>query len=193
MGSFYTNTTLRGPEQAQVLEALNQMKRTAYVSATVDKLTVVYDEASDIQDVYALQGVTADLSRRLACAALAVLNHDDDVLAYWLYEGGKLVDSYNSTPSYFEALLDEESMQPEGGDAAVICRAFGAGERVADVQTILSTPQAGDGGYIFANDRHSNLVDALGLSDLAVGVGYTYISMGNLPFDMTKGDFTHVG
>ena len=168
MRNFYTNITLRGPDQDQVLAALNVQGRSAYVSPTENGFTVVCDEETESQDEMILTDLASDLSDRLQCVALAVLNHDDDILAYWLYEKGEFVDDYNSCPGYFTG----EDSGPEGGDAEKLCRALGAAGRAAEVQAILSDAE----GYLFALERHAALVEVLGLPSFSVALGYNYIA-----------------
>ena len=81
MGNFYTNITLRGPDQAAVATFLRQARRAAYVAPRHAGGTTVYDERCEAQDPQLLGELATALSRHFACPALAVLNHDDDILA----------------------------------------------------------------------------------------------------------------
>ena len=189
MGSFYTSITLRGPSQDRVIAALNERNRVAYVSPTLDGITLVCDKQSEDQDSHILKELTGALSRRLTCVALAVLNHDDDILMCWLYDKGILLDEYDSTPGYFEG--DEDD--PSGGDAAAFCRVFGAPDSVDDVDEILRSPQGDDAdGYLFALDRHMDLMDALSLPQFIAGTGYRYIEEGEI-YEIDPDEFAHVG
>src|SRR5262245_35082797 len=126
MGAFFTNITLSGPSQDEVASALRAERRSAFVSRTTNGRTVVFDEASEEQG--AAQGeLAARLSKRFECAALAALVHDSDFLMMDLFESGRAIDRYNSAPSYFEGDGDPDEL-PAGGDAAVLCRAFGGGD-----------------------------------------------------------------
>src|SRR2546426_5164391 len=84
MGHMYTNITLAGPDLSAVEELLRRAGRTAYVLVRPG-FWVVYDKASEQQD-----GTVESLARQIAagigCSALAVTNHDDDVL-----ERGRLI------------------------------------------------------------------------------------------------------
>ena len=119
-----------------------------------------------------------------------MLVHDDDILLYSLHDNGKRVDEYNSSPAYFDTGPGEP---PEGGDASVLCRAFGV-TSTAGVEEVLHMPNgAGSGeGYIFESERHHALVEALGIPTFAVQTGYDYIEEGELPDDLAADTFTRV-
>jgi len=192
MGSFYTNITLRTTQQASVTDALRSAGREAYVSEPMNGCTVVYDRECDDQDIEVLKKLASSLSAKLKCAALAVLIHDDDVLIYTLHENGKLTDEYISAPGYFDDSADSDS--PEGGDATVLARAFGAEGNVGQVESALreqSAPGTGD-GFVFETERHEELVTALGIPSVAVSTGFTYIEQGELPEGATEASFTRV-
>lgn len=121
MGGFYTNYTLRGPSQKAVASAL--AGRKAMISPESSGCVVAYDEASDDQDQEAIAALASHLSGSLHCPVLAVLDHDDDILWYQLYEDGKLTDEYDSTPGYFDPTAEPSA--PAGGDAQSLCRVFG--------------------------------------------------------------------
>jgi hypothetical protein len=116
MGSFYTNITVRTADTDNVAAAVRQAGRTALIAPPENGATVVFDEASEEQDVEVLRALAQHLARACKCPALAILNHDDDVLVYLLYDAGKLVDEYNSAPGYFDADGDPDT-PPSGGDA----------------------------------------------------------------------------
>lgn len=80
MGNFYVNYTLRGPSQADVAKAL--AGRRARVTPMHKNCVVAFDEASDSQNRNEIVKLAAKLSKKLKCAVLAVLNHDDDILWY---------------------------------------------------------------------------------------------------------------
>jgi hypothetical protein len=181
MGSFYTNITLRTTDIEAVAAALRDGRRTALIAPPDRGCTVVYDRASEEQDIEALQALAMQLSRACACPALAVLNHDDDLFLYSLYDGGKLVDEYNSGPGYFADEGDGGDTGPSGGDAGRLARTFQALDRAATVERILRAPSDAGDGYVFATDRHRDLVQALGLPAAAVGTGYAYLEQGELP------------
>lgn len=184
MGSFYTNVTLRHEDQQAVAEALRELERTAYVTPPAHGAIVVFDQATDENDPEELARLTALLSGRLRCAALGVLNHDDDVLVYVLCENGRERDRYDSRPGYFSG----EDAPPSGGDADALRAAFGAGDR-AELERVLHPRGEGP---TFATDQHQALVAALGTNGAAVGTGYGYVSRGELPEGIAEDELAHV-
>jgi hypothetical protein len=211
MGSMYVNFTVKGPTADAVVKVL--AGRSAFVCQDEAGTVVVYDEDCDSQDAKAITKLASELSKKLACPLLAVLNHDDDVLQYQLFINGRLHDSYDSNPGYFEkddADFDEadddddrdeddddddtdedgDATEPEGGDAKLLCGAFGS-KRIADVEQILGKTEDSE-PYAAEIDRHLDLVKALGLPEFAVGYGYEYLAGGDLPDGLTADQLVRV-
>jgi hypothetical protein len=183
MGNFYTNYTLRGPSQQAVTAALAGRKAT--VSPSHSGCVVAFDEASDDQDQERIVELAARLSSELRCPVLAVLNHDDDILWYQLYESGKQIDEYDSSPGYFDPSAGPSA--PAGGDAQRLCAAFGASD-VAAVERVLRKSSYDDDGYVFAFERHADLVRALGLPEFAVGTAYASFERDEFPEGLSRAD-----
>ena len=175
MGNFYTNIVLRDTDADAVTASVAEMKRRAYVAPTTLG-TIVFDERCDTQDLEELERLARELSRRHG-PALAVCNHDDDVLWYALADGGRVLDRYNSLPSFF----DEGGDEPLGGDGARLCESFGAAGRAAEVDALLKRTHS---GVTFEVDRHAELCRLVGLPMESVGMGYGYVS---------QGEFSHAG
>jgi len=190
MGNFYTNITVKGRSQDEVAGALAAMKRTAFVSPTVDGYTVIFDAECEDQDPQVISRLTGDLSRQLGCPAIAFLNHDDDILWYQLYANGKLVDEYNSAPDYFEPA--GEPSGPAGGDVAKLMEAFDAAADTKALEKVLRTSSLDEGGFVFAYERHLALVRLLGMPAFGVACGFNYISQGELPEGLTEADLKRV-
>jgi len=184
MGGFYTNYTLRGPTQKAVATAL--AGRKAIVSPESCGCVVAYDEASDDQDLDAIASLASHLSGTLHCPVLAVIDHDDDILWYQLYENGELTDDYDSTPGYFDP--NAQPSAPAGGDAERLCQAFGASD-LAAVEAVLRKSSFDSGGYVFAHERHADLVRALGIPEFAVLKAYASFERGEIPDGFSAQDF----
>jgi len=177
VGSLYVNYTVRSGDQAAVAKSLKG--RNAYVTPVKDAALVVADEAAETQEIDAVREVGELLSTSLKTQVLAVLNHDDDMLWCGLFDQGRLTDEYNSAPAYFEGGSDP----PNGGDARKLCAAFGRAGSEKQLDAVLRKTD-----YVFANERHADLVAALGLPAFAVGCGFNYLEEGELPEGLSEGD-----
>jgi hypothetical protein len=172
MGSFYVNFTVKAEDPESVAQTLRRAGRKAFVSPDLSGYVVVTDQEADEQNPEAIQQVGELLSGALKTSVLAVLNHDDDILCYWLFENGSTTDEYNSAPGYFTG----EDVQPSGGDAGRLCSVFGRKDALAEIKNILM-----DQGYIFVLDRHEALTNALELPAASVGFGFSYLEAGDAP------------
>ena len=184
MGNFYVNYTTRGSDQAALAKALRSAKRKAYVGPTLEGVTVFFDEESDTQDDSIIKKLGQRISKALAAPVIAVLNHDDDILWFCLFETGKLVDEYHSFPGYF---TDGEDT-PAGGDAKKLCAAFGVSKKAKDIEKILR-----DQEYAFALDRHKKLAALLNHPWPYVCMGYGNIKEGALAKGVRKADLLPIG
>ena len=176
MGNFYTNFTLKTSDAAGVVNSLRAASRSAFVSPATEGYVVVFDEAADQQDTDVIVKTGKLLSEQLRCAVLAILNHDDDILCYWLFDGGQRVDAYNSAPDYWDNAADTD----RGGDTLLLCRTLGVPEAVDDAKSILH-----DHEYAFAVEQHAALVAALRLPEWTVGGGFNYIQERETPDGLT--------
>jgi len=174
MGNFYTNVTTRGPSQADIAALLRSLGRNAFLTPTTNAFTVVCDRECENQDTDLLASLALTLSTHLACPALAILNHDDDVLWYQLYDGGSLSDAYISSPEWWEDLAEA----PPRGNSEILCGHMGAPGDPARVKKVLAR-STGALGYLFAIKRHVDLLKALGQPLFAAGLGYNYASRGD--------------
>lgn len=181
MGSFYVNYTVRSTDQAAVVKSLKG--RSAYVTPVKDGALLVTDEAAETQEIDAVREVGELLSTGLKTQVLAVLNHDDDMLWYGLFDKGRLTDEYNSAPDYFEG----GTSPPTGGDARTLCAAFGRAGSEKELDAVLKKKD-----YVFAMERHADLVKALGLPEFTVGCGFNYLEEGELPEGLSEGDLVKV-
>ena len=169
MGNFYTNISIKTADADRLAEILRQQQCDAYL-LSVQEWTVVFDRASD-EMLMPLEPLTALISREMGSVALAVLDHDDDVLMYLLYRDGAKLDEYNSRPGFFTG----EKSPPEGGKAGLLGEAVGFPDRQKAIQAILHPDQL----PVFAFEQHQQLVEALSLPSAAVASGFRYIAAGD--------------
>lgn len=180
MGNFYVNHTIRGASLDAVAKAM--VGRPCIIAPAENNYVVVYDAESDTQDAEAITGLGQKLSRDLNATVLAVLNHDDDILFFQLFQNGHVTDEYDSTPGYFEGDVSE----PTGGNAANLAVVFDAEDQLA-IERVLR------GEYAFAVHRHQALAEALKLPECSVGFGYKYLDEGELPEGLTEDDLIRIG
>jgi len=179
VGNFYKNVTLFGPPRDAVLAALAGHERTAYVSPTRRRFTVVYDRDSDeAGGPDALGDLSMTLSADLACPALAAAVYDDDVLLLGLYDRGRQIGEYNSSGT---STLT----------AASLAGAFDAAPRTAIVAALLALPRWPL--FLFESTRHRLIAGALGMPPWARATGYRYIAQDEPPPGLTESDLEHVG
>ncbi len=170
------NYTVRGPSQLEVAKVLGG--RSAIITAPQHGCVVVFDEKSDEQDLKVIGKLATRLSSKLLCPVLAVMNHDDDVLCYQLYDKGELTDEYDSSPGYFDE--DAETDAPSGGDAKKLCAVFEA-TNVPKVERVLRKCSSEEGGYTFETERHTQLARLLRLPSFSVGFSYKDVADGEAP------------
>lgn len=209
MGIFYVNHTVRAP-QPHVIAVLKKEGRTAFVSPTFNGYTVICDRQCDDQDPVAIAQLGQKLSAQLESPALAVLNHDDAILCYWLFEQGRLIEEYDSFPDCFEDEDDEsdddwplwqesfwqgEAWKANGvaetachalGNGEALCRVFGRPALQEQVQWVL----AGHDTF-FAQQIHQELVRILGLPPCSLGAGYKCVAQRYTELD--RDACVHVG
>jgi hypothetical protein len=178
MGNWYVSVTLRGPSQNDVFAHLEKKKRKAIVSPQVDRYTVVFDEECESFDTATIESFTADTSKQFQCPALTIMNADDDLLWYRLYKNGVLIDGYSSSSAYADDPAREAHEGPLGGNASKLCEALDISQdRVGEVETVLRKP---NDSYVFAVERHQDLVKSLGLPEFSVGAGFSYVGRGDI-------------
>jgi hypothetical protein len=174
MGFFYANITLQTSKQQDVALYLNTLQQNAFVLPATRGFVVVCDENSDAYDTE----ITKQLSERFICTAISVINVDDDILRYQLYQNGNLLDVYNSNPDYFES---NEHRGPIGGNANILCKIFNKPNSVEKVEKILLAPPSDC--YILENDRHSDLAKTLGWDSPYLFLSYRELIKGDLGKD----------
>src|SRR5947209_8522882 len=163
MGNFYTNVSLRTSERSAVIRHMREQGRACFVSQTNSGCTVVYDRRCEEQDVNDLEALTLELSGTLHCAALAVLNHDDDVLWMGLAQNGRWVTTYDSSQSF-------------SGSAIQIALTFKVLGLLPLLWLLMRWPF-----MLFEMWRHTAIAWALGLPNFSVGLGYHYLAQGERP------------
>ncbi|HOS44728.1 MAG TPA: hypothetical protein PK794_13650 [Armatimonadota bacterium] len=198
MGSFYSNIHLRTADRATLERAWDQYwaqhgaMSWAMVSPPYAGWISVFDWQCDQMQTETLRALSAFLSERASCAALAFQVQDSELAEYWLADRGKEVDHFTSNMAYVPTFaphtptLDEDGVfdgfgpditeaRPgeadltDGGNTGLLLALTGA--RVPDIEldAILRSPAA------IADDILTALASALGINDTWAAVGYHYL------------------
>ena len=172
MGNFYTNITVRGAEPGRTVNVLRDLGREAYV-VELNRYSVVFDRQCEDQDTHIVAALAEHLATKLKAIAFAVLNHDDDILWFQLYEQSELVAEYAN----------------RGGprtNVRALCRVFGRPGEIVPLWLLLRRP------FLFQVNRHQRLARRLGLPEASVGTGFNYLSRSELPAGVTLDQLIHV-
>lgn len=160
MGNFYTNVTLRTSDRQAVIEHMRAEGRRCFVSPTYDGFTAIYDRLCEEQDTRDLEALATNLSSRFHCSALAVLNHDDDILWMGLARQGEWLTTYHSD-------------QVASGSAWQLAKEYNVVGLLPLIWLLMRWPFV-----LFEIWRHGILASALGIPKATVGFGYKYLSRG---------------
>ncbi len=193
MGNWYTNVSVKGARQADVVATLEELGRRAYVTPEISGWIVVYDQQTDDFDLGILESLALTLSTRLSCTTLASCNADDDVLWMALYENGRLATRYASSRKAFE---DGEEFPDLKETAEVLARVFERPDVRNQVLSVLGKSHGMLGllrlylkirlAYVVEVQRHLDLSNLLAMPRAAVGLGYTYVNKGETPEGMNR-------
>ena len=195
MGLFYTTFTTLGPDITAVSAALKKLRRTAFVSPTVERYTVIYDQKTEEQDFTEIGKLGTKLSTTCGAPVLTAALHDDDVLYLWLFQSGEQRDFYDSLPQYFDPDPDAEPGPPEGGDSGLLCEAFGQTQKKKRVDKLLRANLLDDELPEIPGEleRHQALIKELGMPAFAAAVTYSSVEGKYLPKEFRKIEFARVG
>jgi hypothetical protein len=193
MGNWYTNVSLKNVNPADVLAHLNELGRVAIVTPALDNWLVVFDQECEKFDLDTLESLTLTLSKRLHCTAVACFNADDDVLWFAIYESGERTSRYASSLAEFE---DKNEFPTRQQFADALCRIFDKPGQAGAARSILARGRGLSGllaflklrlAYVLEIQRHQDLANLLALPEASVGLGYRYISRGELPPNLQPG------
>jgi hypothetical protein len=172
MGAFITNIHVRSDSASKVVDALDGLVQArAYVSQPKEGWVTIYDEASDEQDAELLGSIAESLSKKLAAGAIAIMVHDSDVLTYWLYDKGSLLDEFNSNMEYFGEEPDAHTRARYSGDAAALLTFCRHGVTQGDIEAVIHPP---DGPPAFAEEMLGDLAKVLGFDETRITLGFKY-------------------
>ncbi|MEL6150553.1 MAG: hypothetical protein AAFR56_13085 [Chloroflexota bacterium] len=184
MTTHYTNITLYGVEQDDVLTWCEDNHVAGYVSPTIDEITVLYENTlaehvADEKPMEHLLARGAKLSQDLLVPAMVALVADDDLFMYVLYLDGQMIDHY----------MSYTTKPPVNGSVNVLRDTFDAEGEEKRIEAALRRE-----GILSAAERHKELMDALALPPMMVDMGYDYLEEGEKPHGVDdNNDVVYVG
>ena len=181
MGGYYGTIHVRTEDRDAVRSAVESVlsERTGrfLIAPPIDGWVTVYPEHNG-QD----QAISEALAAKLPGKALIhCLVHDDDIFAYWLFDGGRAVDTYNSCPGYF----GDPNPPPRGGNARALAHLLLDPAKVNDLQSLLDADR-----FTFELERQDQFAALLGLPNTAYA--YEYLQDGETDGVRQWKRFVHV-
>ena len=169
MGASYASVIVLGSDEPAVAATCS---RPAFI-ASDDAAVVVFTDEDDTGG----EPTAGAISQALSCRTLFISVHDSDLFVVQVYANGSLTfeGCVPDPVDYFgEDLGIFEPAPPMSPEELVV--AVGRGS-VDDVRDCLF------GDYVFAEERHSDLLKALGLPTWSVGHGFRYLDWGDSPYE----------
>lgn len=202
MGKFYVNFSVKSVDPQRVANLLQDAGRSAIVSPPQAGYVVVYDEETDRQALPPIVLIGNLLSNALDVPVLGILNHDDRILRYWLFEAGMIVDAYDSRPDYFKKffldLNEEDDDEMKDDDRTQISRPEKLKNCLKLDLDLGKTKKILQSKYLSETARHKMFATELGLPTWSVGVGYYDVGkvekemVKNRRMDMNEQEFIHI-
>jgi hypothetical protein len=164
-GSFYSNIIVLSIEHEKLLSVMLQMGLAAYY-VYKDKISVIFEQKIDEQDIEYGINLTKGLSEKLNSITIYTTNHDSDILIMYIYKNGEQLFCYNSDPGYF----DGEDLPPQIEYIDRLLLEYKNVEKTEFIN-ILNSEE------IFADDLHKKMVEILNLPTYSIGLGYNSIAI----------------
>lgn len=174
MGAFYESILLKAETNDEIRKVLDQIVgetgASFYLGPALDGWVSVFPDFSSAAEL---------ILQRMAEATKADLFyltvHDDDFFTYDFYRSGRLLDTYNSCPEYFQT--DPEEVEKLKGTASGNPETFqNLLPNPADFARLRKLLDASHDKYIFEGQRLEEFAGLIGLTN-AVG-SYEYFQAG---------------
>ncbi len=124
MRESYGCVQVKTQERERVLHIATEVARARGIRCLVGPASAgwvgVYSEGYGQDEEFGL-----GVADKVGGVVMQLMVHDDDVLEYWVWENGKLVDTYCSQPGYFYGEDTGELEQQLSGDSEVLARTCG--------------------------------------------------------------------
>ena len=177
MGSFFGSVHVRTEDRDAVRKVLEQVAKKQQACFLLGPArngwVAVYPNNNG--QAGRVAGVMA---AKLPVDVLYVMVHDDDIFAYSFYQGGELVDQYNSCPDYFDGVFDAEDLEEESGEEPTECggrpevfrHLLKSDRDLAALEALLSPERAGSFG--FASELLDRFASLVGVANAATAYEY---------------------
>jgi hypothetical protein len=90
--------------------------------------------------------LAAEISGKLGCVTLGVINWDDDLLRFWAFSSGAFVTTYDSNPSYATCTITPPELEADTGEQ--LANLYGVPEKAKAIQQVLHRKK----GFTFINE-----------------------------------------
>ena len=181
MGGHYGTIHVRTEDLDAVRSAVEHLAsdrtRRFYIAPPIGGWVTIYPENNG-QDAAVSEAIAAKLSDKTLIHCLV---HDDDVFAYWVFESGQVVDTYNSCPDYF----GEPNPPPRGGNAETLRHLLLDSTKANELQALLDADR-----FDFEIERQDQFAALLGLPNTAYA--YEYLQGGERDGLRRWKDFIHI-
>ncbi|WP_018465265.1 hypothetical protein [Calidithermus timidus] len=161
----YRHLYLEGVSSQEVRKALGE--RGAEVVGIAGGVVVVL-EPPTFESYYTQQDeivpLAAGLSGQLNTLAFAVLNLEEELLLFWVYDRGEQVFAYDSNPMYLgcpACSYVSQTVGPEAGDVEKLARLFGHPQKARVLRSWLGRRRGL--GFLRESQRHAEIARLLGL------------------------------
>lgn len=175
MGSFYVSICVSDLSASQLEHWLGQQPFASYFGPTENNWTCFVSQPLDTQDQETIDAFGFILTGKSERKAIAVLNHDDDILSVDIFEDGQRTGGFNSCPGYFKRDPSPEDLKPKLASPEAFAR-IKPGLTTDQVVDALTDDALGDPW-----DIHSALVGLLELPEYSIGMGFKYVARGHSP------------
>src|SRR6266542_1044894 len=133
MGGHYGTIHVRTEDRDAVRSAVETLNcegaRRFLIAPPIRGWVTVYPENNG-QDQTVSEALAAKLPDHVLIHCLV---HDDDVFAYWVFKGGRIIGTYNLCPDYF----GDPNPPPRGGSAATLSHLLADPGKASELQALL--------------------------------------------------------
>lgn len=180
MGAFLVNFHVQTDAAEPVADALQNFPvEQAWMTETQSGWVSFWEAEASQQNTDRIQSLAEHVSRSLQVPVISFLDHDSDILCYWLYDQGELRDEFNSCPNYWGGEFIEE--EPFEADCNLFIQYCRPDTEVSQLESALQQSKMADlqrgelPKFVFAEERFSLLAPLLGIPEEILTTDYSDI------------------